>query len=307
MIHARLRIAVLLFSVLLTAQYAAAWGREGHRVVARIAARNLNQTARQKLAVILGTNDAGLEAAMAAAATWPDEIDKKKTGTDLWHFIDVPITAPFTITGLCPNHNCVLDRITEMMNRLATNAKGFTLLIPPSPPRPMTSQEVAFLIHFVGDVHQPLHAATDGDRGGNCVILTNPIVHSDGSKTTELHAVWDNDEVIAMANALGSENAIVATLFQRFKNGASVPQLTPTDWARESNDLAKTGIYQKLHLPNHTAPPGQCATGIAKVNVGTPYLTSNVADVETQVMRAGIRLSNVLNQICAGMGCMAKP
>lgn len=307
MIHARLRIVGVLIAVLLTAQSAAAWGREGHRVIARIAARNLNQTARKKVAVILATNDAGLEAAMAAASTWPDEIDKKKTGTDTWHFIDVPITVPFSITGLCPNHNCVLDRIAEMQNRLATNAKGFTLATPPSPPRPMTSQEMAFLIHFVGDVHQPLHAATDGDRGGNCVNLIHPLVHSDGTKTTELHAVWDVDEVIAMANALGSESSIVATLFQRFKNGATVAQLMPTDWAHESNDLAKKDIYQKLNLPNHTAPAGQCATGIAKTDVSTAYVTGNVADVETQMLRAGIRLSNVINQMCAGTGCNAKP
>ena len=307
MIRSRLRIAGLLLTVLLTARFADAWGREGHHVVARIAARNLNQTARKKLAVILATNDAGLEAAMAAASTWPDEIDRKKTGTDRWHFIDVPITAPFSIAGLCPNHNCVLDRITEMQTRLATNAKGFTLATPPSPPRPMTSQEVAFLIHFVGDLHQPLHAATDGDRGGNCVALVHPLVHTDGTRTTELHAVWDVDEVVAMASGLGSEDAIVAALFQRFKNGAPVPQLLPADWARESNDLAKQDIYQKLHLPNHTAPPGQCATGIAKVDVGQPYLAGNVADLETRLMSAGIRLSNVLNQICAGTGCSAKP
>jgi hypothetical protein len=307
MIHSRWRIAVMLLAVLLTARLAAAWGREGHRVVARIAARNLNQNARKKVAVILATNDAGLEAAMAAASTWPDEIDKRQTGTELWHFIDVPITVPFSVSGLCPNHNCVLDRIDEMQNRLATNAKGFKLATPPSPPRPMTSQEMAFLIHFIGDVHQPLHAATDGDRGGNCVGLVHPIVHSDGTKTTELHRVWDVDEVLATAKALGSENSIVAALFQRFKNGAQVPQLTPTDWAQESNDLAKKDIYQKLHLPNHTAPPGQCATGIAKIDVGQPYLAGNVADVETQLMRAGVRLSNVINQMCAGTGCNAKP
>src|SRR5262249_41350315 len=263
----------------------------------------LSQVARKKVAVILATNDAGLETAMAAAATWPDEIDKKKTGTEQWHFVDVPITAPFTVTGLCPSHDCVLDRIADMQSRLATNATGFALATPPAPPRPMTSQEMAFLIHFVGDVHQPLHAATDGDRGGNWVGLIHPIVHSDGTKTTELHAVWDVDEVVAMTKALGSESAIVTALFQRFKNGAAVPQLTPTDWARESNDLAKKDIYQKLHLPNHTAPLGQCATGIAKIDVGQPYLAGNVVDVETQLLRAGIRLSNVLNQICAGTGC----
>ena len=78
-----------------------AWGAQGHRVVARIAAKHLSQLARTKLAAILGTNDAGLDAAMAQAATWPDDIDKTKTGTRNWHFIDVPVSKPFSTAGLC--------------------------------------------------------------------------------------------------------------------------------------------------------------------------------------------------------------
>ncbi len=241
---------------------------------------------------------------MAAAATWPDEINKKATGTGDWHFIDVSVTAPFSIGTLCAAHDCVIDQILDMENRLQTNKRGFALKSPPSPARPMTSQELAFLIHFVGDIHQPLHAATDGDRGGNCVNLTSPLVHSDhSSPTTELHAVWDVDEVMSVFAALGNESATASSLFQKFKGGAAVPQLTPLDWAHESNDMARKDIYQKLNIPNHTAPPNTCAPGIAKVTVTQMYLDGNRDDVEQQLMRAGIRLSNVLNQICAGSGC----
>jgi hypothetical protein len=308
MAYSRSRIALFVIAVLSVAQFASAWGHEGHRVAARIAARNLSSDARRKLATILGTTDAGLEDAMASAATWPDEINKAATGTSAWHFINVPVTAPFSVVGLCPGHNCVIDQIDDMQNRLGMNRQGFMLATRPTPPRPMTSQEVAFLIHFVGDIHQPLHAATNGDRGGNCVNLLHSQPHSDGSlPTTELHAAWDVDEVLAVFAALGNEDATAAALFQRFKSGAAVPQLTPTDWARESNDLAKRDIYQKLHVPNHTAPAGQCAKGIAKVNVDQPYLAGNIMDVEQQLMRAGIRLSNLLNQICAGNGCKAIP
>jgi hypothetical protein len=85
---------------------------------------------------------------------------------------------------------------------------GFRLKAQPRALRPVTSQELAFLIHFVGDIHQPLHAATDGDRGGNCVALTTPLAHDDDSRpTTELHAVWDVDEVLAVFAALGDEDA----------------------------------------------------------------------------------------------------
>jgi len=133
------------------------WGRGGHRVVAKIAAKNLSQDARNKVAAILGTNNAGVETAMADAATWPDEINKSQTKTADWHFVDVPVTAPFSIGTLCDGHNCVIDRIQEMSNRLRANQTGFKLAKPPHPPRRMTSQELAFLIHFVGDIHQPLH------------------------------------------------------------------------------------------------------------------------------------------------------
>ncbi len=283
------------------------WGHEGHRIVARVAARNLTPSAAGKLAAILGVNAAGLESAMASAATWPDEIDKRNTGTDTWHYIDVPITTPFSVTGLCPNHNCVIDRIQEMEDRLGMNLRGFQLIQPPIPPRPMTSQEAAFLIHFVGDIHQPLHSATDGDRGGNCVGLTKPLTHSDHTTTTELHAVWDVDEVLSVLSKRGGEDATVAALFQQFKNGATVQQLTITDWSHEANQMARQDIYQKLHLPNHTAPAGQCAVGIQKINVSQQYIDGNVPDVEQQLMRAGIRLSNVLNRLCAGNGCTANP
>ena len=62
---------------------------------------------------------------MADAATWPDEINKSQTKTADWHFVDVPVTAPFSIGTLCDGHNCVIDRIQEMSDRLRTNQTGF--------------------------------------------------------------------------------------------------------------------------------------------------------------------------------------
>jgi hypothetical protein len=276
-------------------------------VVAKVAAKNLTPAARQKVALILGTTDAGLETAMAAAAAWPDEINKVQTQTSNWHFVDVPVTAPFAIGALCAAHDCVIDRIQEMSDRLQTNQTSFALAAPPSPPRPMTSQEIAFLIHFIGDIHQPLHAGNDGDRGGNCENLTNALLHADGTRTTELHAAWDVDEVLAVFRSLGDEDATATELFQQFKNGTQVPQGKTTDWAHESNDLARKDVYQKLNLPSHTSSPGKCAVGISRVDVNQRYLDSNEKDVERQLMRAGIRLSNVINQICTGAGCQANP
>ena len=304
------RFASIVLSLLLTSGPAFPWGVEGHRVVALIAAKSISGATRAKLMLILSTNDAGLDAAMATAATWPDKINKKATGTANWHFIDVPVTAPFSIGNLCAGHDCVIDQIANMQDRLQNNRKGFTLAAKPSPPRPMTSQELAFLIHFVGDIHQPLHAATDGDRGGNCVDLTNPISHQQDHSpdTTELHAVWDVDEVNAVFDSLGDEDQTAETLFQQVKSGAvQVQQLTPVDWANESNALARNDVYQKLGLPAHTAPANTCAPGIAKLTLPATYLVGNVNDVASQLTKAGIRLARILDQICAGSGCSAKP
>src|SRR5215471_3458286 len=144
-------VVFALIGALLVPQPGQAWGREGHRIVARIATKNLSQTTRDKLRAIFGlTTDAALENAMATAAVWPDRIDRRATGTDMWHYINVPISSPFSIAGTCANHDCVIDRIEEMQHRLQTNQKGFTLLAPPNPSRSMTSRELAFLVHFVG-------------------------------------------------------------------------------------------------------------------------------------------------------------
>ncbi|MSV35954.1 MAG: hypothetical protein EXQ47_10220 [Bryobacterales bacterium] len=279
------------------------WGRQGHRIVARIAARNLKPDARKKLAAILGTNDAGLEDAMAAASTWPDEISKSKTGTFYWHFVDVPVTEPFAVGTLCAKHECIIDRIEEMADRLRMNRTGFALATPPDPPRPPKSQEVAFLIHFVGDIHQPLHGSDNSDQGGNCEHLRPPLVHADGTKTNALHGVWDVDQVLTVMNVLGTEQATTAALFQRFRSGARVSQGTALDWTRESHRLARENIYQKLRIPKYEAPFGQCAAHVANLTIDQAYLDSNEKLVEQQLMRAGIRLSNLLNDICAGSGC----
>jgi nuclease S1 len=285
-----------------------AWSTDGHRIVARIAAKALTSEARQKVAAILGVanTDAAVEEAMADAALWPDQIDKGQTGTTTWHFINVAIATPFSIAGLCPSHKCVIDRIDEMQTRLRTNKKGFKLVTKPVPNRPMTSREVAFLIHFIGDIHQPLHASANGDRGGVCVPLSQEIAHG-AFPTTNLHGAWDRDEVESVLAVLGDESQTAAALFQRVQNGAVVDQLTPVDWAHESYDLARTDVYQKLNIANSSLPAGTCPVGLPAVDVDQTYLDSNVADVEQQLMRAGIRLANVLNEICAGTGCKANP
>lgn len=211
------RIRVVVFCVvaaLLAPEPSHAWGRQGHRIVARIAARNLLPATRDKLRAILGAGGSAsaLETAMANAATWPDLIDRDATGTERWHFINVPISSPFSVSGLCTGDACVIAQIENMQKGLRNNSPGFTLQAPARPTRTMMSQQLAFLIHFVGDVHQPLHAVVNGDRGGNCVKLSSPLAHSSPtmSDTTDLHGVWDVDQVMAVMRAHNNSEATTA-------------------------------------------------------------------------------------------------
>jgi hypothetical protein len=77
----------------------------------------------------------------------------------------------------------------------------------------------------------------------------------------------------------GNEAMTATTLFQKFKNGSTVAQLTITDWAKEANALAKTKVYDALHIPDRTAQEGQCAPNIPKVSVTQQYVNANVDDV----------------------------
>jgi S1/P1 Nuclease len=113
--------------------------------------------------------------------------------------------------------------------------------------------------------------------------------------------------VSSVFSDLGEESTTSTALFQRSTRGSSVPQLTPLDWAHESNELARRDVYQKLNLPNHTAAANKCAPRIGRTTLTQRYLDGNRADVEQQLMRAGIRLSAILNQICAGTGFAANP
>jgi hypothetical protein len=304
----RVAIAWVVAAALLVPDPCQAWGQQGHRIVARIATKHLRPLTRDKLSAILGVSNAALENAMANAAIWPDLIDRPATGTDRWHYINVPIAAPFSIAGHCPADDCVIAQIEQMRNRLRQNLPGFRLLAAPRPARPPTSQLLAFLVHFVGDLHQPLHAAVNGDRGGGCIDLTTPLTHP-GTRipeTANVHIAWDVDTVLAaMTRHSNNERATATALSARSTQGPPIVQGTPADWARESSDLARTLIYQRFMIALHSAPPGACAAGITPVTISTAYLQEMIPVVERRLMEAGVRLANVLNDICGGMGCRA--
>src|ERR1700722_17811224 len=129
------------------------WGVEGHALIARIAEAQLTPAVHAKVVQILGPN-----VSMASVASWPDEIRRSRTETGPWHYIDIPIgQLHLDMARDCPKGDCVIKKIEDFE----------AVLRDPSTPAEQRREALMFVIHFVGDLHQPLHDSDNHDKGGN--------------------------------------------------------------------------------------------------------------------------------------------
>ena len=270
-----------------------AWGDEGHQVVGAIASHYLQPAARRKAyALLAGDTDRLTAHDFVSETTWADRFrDSDRNSTQLrflrtrqWHFVDIERSAPDidracfghpalpvgTAASAGPAAGCVVDKIDQFAAELADarTAPAERLLA------------LKFLLHFVGDVHQPLHAGDDRDSGGNARRVS-----AAGLPAGNLHAYWDTQFV----RRLGPDPAsIAATLLARI-TPAQVGQWsqgTPTDWAQESSRLARASVYATLPKPD--------AGGVYRLPAS--YVTRSGPLVGSQLSKAGVRLAALLNR-----------
>jgi hypothetical protein len=242
---------------------ALAWAPEGHQIVAAIALAELTPAARARVAALLGG-----ENMMVLDSNWADEIKQQRPETAAWHFVNIEIgSRNYDPARDCGGGNCVVAQIERDRRTLSD----------PRASQAEKAEALRFLIHFVADVHQPLHAADRQDKGGNNLMVRL------GGKRLSLHQVWDQDVVVAM----GNDSARIAAAIDGQLTPAQKAQMragTPADWANESFGVAAREIY--AHLPEH----------------GTVRLPENYARTQSgvarlQLARAGIRLAAMLNGI----------
>lgn len=245
-----------------------AWGAEGHQIIAHIAARELTPGGRAEVERLLG-GDA--EATMVEASTWADETRPQRPNTAPWHFVDIPIgSRGYDAQRDCERDDCILAQIAREERVVADRA----LLTP------VRAEALRFLIHFVGDLHQPLHASDNGDRGGNQVRVVLR------GRRTNLHAVWDVDVVralgqIPVAVVADLEADISAATHQIWESG------TAESWANESFRLASHEIYSTSNPLGASAP----------LILPRDYPERQRTLVRTQLEKAGVRLAWVLNRV----------
>jgi hypothetical protein len=224
--------------LILTPGRAFAWGAEGHEIIASVAARELVPAARAQVAHLLGG-----EAMLVHDANWADEIRDQRRNTGAWHYVDIPLTAPgYDARRDCRDDDCVVAQIERDLRILRDRRSGDGA----------RAEALRFLIHFTADVHQPLHAEDNDDKGGNQVHVTI------GRERSNLHHVWDVDVVEVLgfdANAVadGLEHNLSPAQRKAWQAG------TPAAWANEVHAVARDQIYpplagrRSLHLPRDYA------------------------------------------------------
>ncbi len=248
-------------SLLLTPVPAFAWGAEGHEVVAAIALGQLTPAARRQVARLLG-NDVML----IQQSNWADEIKDQRRDTARWHFVDIPLAARgFVAQRDCAGGDCVVAQILADLRALRDRTLDDRA----------RAQALLFLIHFVADVHQPLHAEDNDDKGGNDVRVRI------GRERANLHRVWDVDVVEVMGFdpgmvAQGIERTITSAQRQAWSRG------TPADWANEAHAIARDRIYPPL-------------AGAREIRLPRDYAWREAQVSRLQLAKAGVRLAWLLD------------
>lgn len=257
----RLCLAICLF--VLPGGNVYGWGGKGHRIVALIAAEHLTSTARRQVNELLGGQS------LASVATFADDVRNSRPETKNFHFVDIPKNKTvFSQTHDCPetdNGDCVIAAIARFKAVLGDTSKS----------RDERAEALKFIVHLVGDLHQPLHCSDNDDRGGNQVKVTF------FGKRSNLHSVWDSG-IIEQADLPDIEFADELEADLTPAMAITMQKGDVLDWVLEAHALAKTKAY-----------------GLVPSNkrLGAVYYNKTAGVVDTQLTKGGIRLSKMLNDV----------
>ena len=272
--HRLLSILLVLLTPLAPAQ---AYWEYGHETVALIAQTNMSVKTRgavQRLlraAPLLGTPQCPLRD-MKDVSVWADCIkgDRMRWGyTNSWHYQNVDICKPFDLKSACADGNCVSAQID----------RNVALLKNKSLPAHVRLEALAFLVHFVGDLHQPLHAGDHEDRGGNDLKASYGVMPG-----YNLHSVWDG----LLADRALSAAPAIARRFTADEKSAMVAGST-RDWSMENWAVSRDIAYRRAVDGDPCGPKPQMPVTIDEADVA-----ASRAAMRLQVERGGLRLARLL-------------
>lgn len=272
-----------LLPLCLASTLALPWGSEGHKTVGDIANELLTPQARQQVSDLL-VDDLDASGApsgrktLGEVASWPDEIRStpKGKGVAPWHFDDVPLCTPAPKSEWCPDGNCASEQI----------ARHYATLQNPAASHLERNEALKWIVHLVGDIHQPLHSANHDDRGGNDVSVT---FLDNAAPKLNLHSVWDT---YAVRRLLEEKSLTGASMAQSItaQQQADWSNGTVSQWVAEATDLARNVTYKQL-------PGGfACDAKIEdRLDLDETYYAQAAPVIELQLKKAGFRLAGILN------------
>lgn len=260
----KLLIIATLFALAACTSKVLAWGTTGHRVIAEIAERNLNKKAQKNVKDLLDNQH------MAFWANWPDFIKSDTTKrwdhTHIWHFVNAP-------AGMSKEefvefiNNMTQDNVYSAIKSLKTTLADKTKS------KEERKEALVFLIHLVGDMHQPMHTGREEDRGGNRIKV------SWFRQETNLHSLWDS-KLVDFEKYSYTEYATVLNVATK-KEKKAMQAGALEDWLYDSHLIANE-VYSSVK-PNE--------------EISFQYMYQMSSTVNGQLQKAGLRLAQLLNDI----------
>jgi hypothetical protein len=251
------------------------WGPEGHQVVASLAQTRLTDDAKKGIRSLVG------DASLASIANWADQIRSGRDETYNWHFVDIPKNASgFSDERDCflpgsthkgaasDHHNCVVDRIKIFQQVLCDNHAT----------RDDRIEALKFLVHLVGDVHQPFHAIGEAAGGNKIAVTEFGSTECGGGRSCNLHGAWDIG--LIQHTGLGPDE-YVAYLERLIVDEHLTANGNPEDWANESHAYAQSAWLADGSQIDET------------------YYQKEIVVVDRRLALSGLRLAAVLNQAFA--------
>jgi hypothetical protein len=275
--HAKAFAALAAAATLLPSP-ALAWGKTGHRVVAAIADTQLSGLARAHIEQILGPGES-----LDEAATWPDDMRAdpspfwQKTASP-WHYV--------TLNGTTYDHAPPEGDALEALGRFSKMLQD--------PNASLADKQLAlrFVVHLVGDLHQPLHAGKCCDKGGNDVKVTWM------GKPTNLHAAWDSS-IVDEEQLSFSE---LAAKLERHISPSDViawSDVNPRDWVIESAELRDRVYPTAADMPKPVKGKKRRKHQPVLPDLSYGYVYRFTPVMERRLSQAGVRLAAYLNAIFA--------
>lgn len=234
------------------------WGPQGHRVIGYVAELNLASETRKIIDEEFNINN------LADVANWADKIRQKRKQEKPWHYANVKEGEwSYKATRDCSNGNCVTEKIKEFATVLANIDNSLK----------KRNDALKYLVHFVGDVHQPLHLGNQKDRGGGKIRL------SYAGKNVSLHYLWDGGLIDWEKESLLE----YATRLNARMTGPEKSEWLSSninEWANESRALALKYAYP-----------------FEKMELSKKYVSKGREILDQRMIQAGVRLAGLLNQL----------